>query len=402
MKTTVFTDQVSACAEVLQRGGLLAVPTETVYGLAANGLDAAAVEEIYEVKGRPSVKPLSLMVPGPEAMELYCLDVPKQARVLAEKFWPGPLTIVLKAKDNIPSIVRAGGDTIGLRCPDHPLTLSVLRQSALPLAAPSANPSGQPSPKTAQEVLAYFDGRIDAVLDGGACGIGTESTIISLADAPFRILRRGALSEETVADALVDGMTIFGITGGSGSGKTTALHVLRDLGALVVDADAVYHELLKSDRSLLEAIEERFPGTVKNGVLDRKKLSEAVFGDPEALADLNRLTHPAVIEETKCRLREHAMNGGSLAAIDAIGLIGSGLDRLCDRTFAVVADREARLRRIMTRDGLTRERAEARIAAQKPDEFFVSHCSDVLHNDSSEATFYELCKKQFMEGIHHG
>ncbi len=402
MKTRFFTDQISACAEVLRKGGLLAVPTETVYGLAASGLDAAAVEKIYEVKGRPAVKPLSLMVPGPEAMDRYCTDVPEAARALAEKFWPGPLTIVLKAKDIIPPIVRAGGDTIGLRCPDHPLTLSVLKESGLPLAAPSANPSGQPSPKTAQEVLSYFDGRIDAILDGGPCGIGTESTIISLANSPYRILRHGALSSEEIADALAEHMTIFGITGGSGSGKTTALQVLREMGALIIDADAVYHELLQTDHSLLRAIGARFPGTVNNDVLDRKALSAVVFSDPAALEDLNRLTHPLVIEETKRRLREHAMNGGTVAAIDAIGLIGSGLDKLCDRTYAVLADREIRLQRIMARDSLTRERAEARIAAQAPDEFFVSHCSDVLHNNSTEESFQLSCKKTFMEVIHHG
>lgn len=402
MKTKVFTDQISFCAEILQDGGLLAVPTETVYGLAANGLDAAAVEKIYEVKGRPAIKPLSLMVPGPEAMDRYCREVPEAARTLAEKFWPGPLTIVLKAKDTIPPIVRAGGDTIGLRCPDHPLTLAVLRASCLPLAAPSANPSGQPSPKTAQEVLSYFDGRIDAVLDGGPCGIGMESTIISLVDQPYRILRRGALPADEIADALVDNMTILGITGGSGSGKTTALHVLRELGALVIDADAVYHELLKTDQALLDTIEARFPGTVKNGVLDRKALAAAVFSDSQALEELNRLTHPAVICETKRRLREHAMNGGSMAAIDAIGLIGSGLDKLCDRTFAVVADRETRLQRIMARDGLTCEQAAARIDAQLPDEFFVAHCSGVLHNNSTEDSFYSLCKKIFLEDMHHG
>ncbi len=402
MKTSVFTDQISSCAEVLHNGGLLAVPTETVYGLAANGLDADAVEKIYEVKGRPAVKPLSLMVPGPEAMDRYCLEAPDAARVLAEKFWPGPLTIVLKAKDTIPAIVRAGGDTIGLRCPDHPLTLAVLRAAGLPLAAPSANPSGLPSPKTAQEVLAYFNGSIDAVLDGGPCGIGTESTIISLVDKPYRILRQGALPADEIADTLVDNMTIIGITGGSGSGKTTALHVLRELGALVIDADAVYHELLNTDHALLDTIEARFPCTAANGVLDRKALAAAVFSNPAALDDLNRLTHPAVISETMRRLRDHAMNGGNLAAIDAIGLIGSGLDKLCDRTFAIVADREARLSRIKSRDGLTREQAAARIDAQLPDDFFVTHCSGVLHNNSTEVSFRALCKNKFLEVMHHG
>lgn len=402
MKTRVYTDEISSCAEILLSGGLLAVPTETVYGLAANGLNASAVENLYEVKGRPAVKPLSLMVPGAEAMELYCTEIPGQARCLAEKFWPGPLTIILKAKELIPAVVRAGGETIGLRCPDHPLTLSLLRKAQIPLAAPSANPSGLPSPKSAQEVLAYFDGKIDAVLDGGPCGIGTESTVISLADTPYRVLREGALPEAEIADALVGHMTIIGITGGSGSGKTTALGVLRELGALVIDADALYHELLKSDQTLLDAIEARFPSTVTNHSLDRKRLAEAVFGDPDALADLNSITHPAVIRETRRLLREHAMNGGNLAAIDAIALIGSGLDEICDRSYAVVADRETRIRRIMQRDGLSRARAEARIAAQSPDDFFVSHCSGVLHNDSTEEAFCLLCKNTFLEDMNHG
>ena len=402
MKTERLTHQIPVAADIVRRGGLLAVPTETVYGLAANGLDAAAVETIYEVKGRPAVKPLSLMVPGPEAIDAYCDEVPDAARALASKFWPGPLTIVLKAKDSVPDIVRAGGPTVGLRCPDHPLTLAALQEAGVPFAAPSANPSGMPSPKTAEDVLRYFDGCIDAVLDGGPCGIGVESTIISLAETPYRILRPGALSEEAIDEALVEQMTIIGITGGSGSGKTTALHVLQDMGALVIDADAVYHELLAGDEPFLASIEARFPGTVIHHQLDRKSLAAAVFGDAEALADLNRLTHPAVIRETKRRLREYARNGGTAAAIDAIALIGSGLDRLCGRTYAVVADRETRIRRIMARDGLSRERAQQRIDAQQPDDYFVSRCSAVLHNNSTEESFSACCKKLFMEDMHHG
>lgn len=401
MKTVITTDPREA-AEILRRGGLLAVPTETVYGLAANGLDAIAVEEIYEVKGRPAIKPLSLMLPGPLAIPLYAEEVPEAAKVLAESFWPGPLTLVLKAKDTIPDIVRAGGDTIGLRCPDHPLTLELLREIGFPLAAPSANPSGLKSSKSADEVLGYFDGRIDGVLDGGPCGLGTESTILDLSRKPYRILRRGALPEEAVADALVERMTVFGITGGSGSGKTTALRVLRGLGAMVIDADAVYHELLRSDESLLDAISVRFPGTVREHTLDRKALAAAVFSDPEALSDLNAITHPAVIDETKRRLRAHAMAGGELAAIDAIALLGSGLEKLCDRTYAVVADRETRIARIMARDGIDREAAVRRIDAQRPDEFFIENCGAVLRNDTGETEFLSLCKNKFMEDMNHG
>ena len=238
MKTKVFTDNITGAAEIIRSGGLVAVPTETVYGLAANGLDADAVEKIYEVKGRPAYKPLSLMVHGSEEMERYCLSVPPQAKTLAKRFWPGPLTIVLRARKEIPSVVLAGGDTVGLRCPDHPKTLELLRLTGLPFAAPSANPSGEESPKSAEKVMEYFDGAIDGVIDGGQCGIGRESTLISMAETPYRILRRGALGEEEIADALTGGMTLIGLTGPSGSGKTTALRAIEALGGLSIDCDA--------------------------------------------------------------------------------------------------------------------------------------------------------------------
>ena len=208
MRTRHLTTEIGEAAAILRGGGLVAVPTETVYGLACSGLDEQAVERVYEVKGRPAVKPLSLMVPGAEAIDRLCRDVPEAAYRLAERFWPGPLTIVLKARPEIPAIVRAGGATVGLRCPDHPLTLALLRETGLPFAAPSANPSGAPSPNTAGEVAAFFDGQIEAILDGGACTLGTESTILSLAQTPYRVLRRGALAESEIADALVDGIPL--------------------------------------------------------------------------------------------------------------------------------------------------------------------------------------------------
>ena len=194
-------DDLNTAAALIVAGQLVAVPTETVYGLACSGLDADAVEQVYEVKGRPEVKPLSLMLHKGAAVTRYCANVPKQARVLMDKFWPGPLTIVLKSKDIVPDIVRAGGDTVALRCPDHPMTQTMLKKAPLPFAAPSANPSGEKSPVTAQEVLGYFDGKIAAVVDGGKCGLGKESTIIDMSAAPYKILRRGALPEEEIADA---------------------------------------------------------------------------------------------------------------------------------------------------------------------------------------------------------
>ena len=287
MNTEIIKEQeeLTEAAALLRAGELVAVPTETVYGLAGNGLDEQAVEAIYEVKGRPQVKPLSLMVPDAGAMERYCEEVPPQAHALAKRFWPGPLTIVLRSKDLVPAIVRAGGETVGLRCPDHPMTLELLRLSGIPFAAPSANPSGEPSPKTAEEVEAYFDGKIAAIVDGGPCGLGKESTILDMSRAPFRILRQGALPAEEIVDALVDEMEIVGVTGPSGSGKSTALRCLRDRGALVLDCDAVYHELLETNHALVAELDARFPGTVENGRLQRKKLGELCFRDPEALLD---------------------------------------------------------------------------------------------------------------------
>ncbi len=399
METKIFHGAADEAAEIIKTGGLVAVPTETVYGLAGNGLDEEAVKQIYEVKGRPQVKPLSLMVPGAEAMDRYCEDVPQGARLLAERFWPGPLTIVLKAKDFIPSIVLAGGDTVGLRCPDHPMTLELLKKAGVPFAAPSANPSGEESPKTAQKVWDYFSGRIEGIIDGGECGIGRESTIISMAQKPYRILRQGALAEKKIASALTEGMTILGITGGTGCGKTTALRTLEELGALIIDCDAVYHGLLIENKEMLAEIDSAFPGVVTGGVLDRKALGAVVFSDTEALARLNGITHRYVGREIDRLLASWAMSGGRLAAIDAIELFGGNLARRCKATFAVLADRDKRIERIMARDGITREYAALRVDAQKPDSYFEEKCDYILKNNSTEEEFREKCRSKFLEVI---
>lgn len=397
MNTKRYISCTDELVGIMCGGGLVAVPTETVYGLAGNGLDEKAVAEIYEVKGRPEVKPLSLMVHDAASMERYCENVPPQAYTLAKKFWPGPLTIVMKAKPCVPEIVRAGGETVGLRCPDHPLTLELLEKSSVPFAAPSANPSGEPSPKNADSVLKYFDGKIDAVLDGGECGIGCESTLIDLSRTPYRILRQGALPADEIADAFVDSMKIIGITGGTGCGKTTALNELERRGALLIDCDAVYHRMLETDRPMLDEIEKYFPGAVIDGKLDRKALGAVVFTDEEALRDLNIITHRHINLEIRRILREHAMNGGTLAAIDAIELFSSGLAKRCTATIGVIADREVRIDRIMRRDGISREYAMMRVNAQRPNEYFIQKCSHVLENNGSQEEFIEKCRKTFEE-----
>ena len=404
MKTiTINTiEKLSQASELLKTGQLVAVPTETVYGLAGNGLDEQAVEQIYEVKGRPQVKPLSLMVPDAGAMERCCREVPPQALALARRFWPGPLTIVLRSKELVPAIVRAGGETVGLRCPDHPMTLELLRLSGVPFAAPSANPSGEPSPKTAEEVKAYFDGKIAAIVDGGPCGLGKESTILDMSQKPFRILRQGALPAGEIADALVDELEIVGVTGPSGSGKSTALRCLLDRGALVLDCDAVYHELLETNADLINELNARFPGTVENGKLLRKKLGALVFGDPEALQDLNRITHRYISDEVQRRLLAFALQGGTLAALDASELLESPLAHRCGFTIGVLASEETRIRRIMARDGISRDYAISRVRAQHGEDYFRSRCTLTVENNKDEATFYANINKVLEEKLHHG
>ena len=180
---------------------------------------------------------------------------------------------------------------------------------------------------------------------------------------------------------------IIGITGGSGSGKSTLLKVIAQLGGVVLDCDAIYHQLLKSDTSLLNAIEARFPGTVAEGVLQRKKLGGIVFSDKAALEDLNKITHSAVKEEVLKQLSA----APKLAAIDAIGLFESGLNELCDVTVAVTAPTEQRVQRLMARDAITKEYALARIQAQLADDIFTERCDVTLCNDTTEEAFRENC-----------
>ena len=383
METLIFDHGTGSAAEIICAGGLVAVPTETVYGLAGNGMDEKAVEKIYEVKGRPAIKPLSLMVASPEEIGRFAVEVPDAAKTLAEKFWPGPLTIVLKANPDIPEIVRAGGDTIGLRCPDHALTLQALREAGVPFAAPSANLSGAPSPKTAGDVLKVFDGVIDAVIDGGACTLGRESTILDMSKKPYRVLRQGALPEESISDALVENMHIFGITGTTGSGKTSVLEAFRKKEALLLDCDRLYHDLLETSEGMLRELEDRFPDAFEKGRLVRKKLASIVFHNEATLADLNAITHRYVCEDVKRQLRAHAMSGGQIAVIDAVELISSGLGALCDCTIAVLAPEAERMKRIMVRDGLTEEQALERIRAQKNDAYYRENCTYTVLNDGT-------------------
>ncbi len=524
METIIFypeTDKnaIEEAAAILRRGGLLGIPTETVYGLGADGLNEDAVRRIFLAKGRPQDNPLILHVPDAGWLERCCTDIPPAAYALAERFWPGPLTMILPRRDCVPLRTTGGLDTVGVRCPDHPVTRAIIAAADTPVAAPSGNTSGRPSPTCARHMMEDMMGKIDGIVDGGDCAVGVESTIIDLTVQPPRLLRPGGLPLEEleavlgevavdkavrqrlgdgekakapgmkyrhyapraavtvvtgtprrsaayirehlpagagvicfdeyaplfaghivhrlgsqedklaqaqhVFDALrtfddTDVTAIFaqcpdesglglavgnrlkkaagfhtvdvsplviGFTGPTGAGKTSALRALERLGGLVLDCDAVYHDLLRTDSTLRDAITGAF-GQVfaPDGTLDRQRLGTVVFSDPAALDTLNRIIYARLPRELLRRMDE---SSAPVVGIDAINLVESGLCRLCRRTVAVLAPSEQRVRRIMARDGIPEEYARLRVQAQKDDEFYRTHCTDTLFNDCADAAAFE-------------
>lgn len=257
MKTKLLTkNDIGIAAEILRAGGLVGIPTETVYGLGANGLDGAAVGRIFQAKGRPQDNPLILHIPEAEWLRRYCKNIPPAAWRLAERFWPGPLTMILQRKVNVPNAVTCGLDTVGVRCPDHPVTLAIIRAAGVPVAAPSGNLSGRPSPTCARHMEEDMDGKIDAIVDGGPCGVGVESTIVDLTAPVPRLLRPGGLPLEdlraVLGEVAVDRAVLSPLDPGekprapgmkyrhyaprapvtvvSGEGRRTARYIRRNLG----------------------------------------------------------------------------------------------------------------------------------------------------------------------------
>ena len=526
----VIEDQISAAADILRQGGLIGIPTETVYGLGANALDEDAVRKIFEAKGRPQDNPLIIHIPGPQWLPRYCEDVPPLAYTLARKFWPGPLTMILKRKKIIPDATTAGLDTVGVRCPDHQVTLAIIRESGVPIAAPSANTSGRPSCTTAADVMEDMEGKIDAVVDGGPCQVGVESTIIDLTCEPPRLLRPGGLPLEALEDvagpiavdravtqqlkegeqpkapgmkyrhyapkapvtvvtgpaassartiqhpaqpgdgvicfdefatlfdqqvvehlgpsqdkriqaqrvfdalrafdskdvpqiyaqcpdsqglglaisnrlkkaagfktiAAEERKVILGITGGTGSGKTSALNAIRDLGGTVIDCDAVYHKMVAENQELRHAIEVKFHGVFNSdGSLNRKKLGELVFENKERMEQLNEVIYRFLVPEVQRLCQE----GGDLVAIDAINLVESGADSICDKTIAITAPMELRVRRITARDGIDERYARMRISAQKSDEFYRGKCDYELSNTAETAEAFQSAAQIFFQRL---
>lgn len=203
MKTQLLNEnQIAIAAEIIKKGGLVALPTETVYGLGADALNGEAVASIFAAKGRPMDNPLIVHIS--DISQLYPLvrEFPEKAKRLAEKYWPGPLTMIMKKSDIIPNEVSAGLDTVAIRFPSHPVAQKLITLSKTPIAAPSANISGHPSPTSFEHVKADMFGKIDAIIDGGACSVGLESTVITLAGEKPRLLRPGGITLEQLESVI--------------------------------------------------------------------------------------------------------------------------------------------------------------------------------------------------------
>lgn len=189
-------------AEILKNGGLAAIPTETVYGLAANAFDPVACANIFKAKGRPGDNPLIVHICNMDMLKDVVEEVPEKAKILAEKFWPGPLTMIMKKSDKIPMVTSANLPTVAVRFPAHPVAQRIIAEAGLPLAAPSANLSGSPSPTTFEHCVHDLLGRVDAIIDGGPCAVGVESTIISFAEETPMLLRPGYVTLEQLRGAI--------------------------------------------------------------------------------------------------------------------------------------------------------------------------------------------------------
>ena len=195
-------EAIDKAAEILRRGGIVAIPTETVYGLAGNALDGSVTEKIYAAKGRPSDNPLIVHISDISQWAPLVKEIPESALALADKYWPGPLTVILPKSDKIPDEVSGGLSTVAVRMPSDEIARAIIEKSGVPLAAPSANTSGKPSPTSARYVIEDLSGKIDAIVDAGDCSVGVESTVISLCEAPPRLLRPGGITAEMLTEVL--------------------------------------------------------------------------------------------------------------------------------------------------------------------------------------------------------
>ncbi len=515
---------IDEAARLLSAGKLVAIPTETVYGLAADAMNSEAVSSIYVAKGRPSDNPLIVHIADLKDWEPLVTHIPDNARQLAEAYWPGPLTIILPASASVPKVVTGGLSTVAVRFPSHPIAQAVILHSGCPLAAPSANRSGSPSPTNAERVTEDMDGRIAAILDGGNCDVGVESTVIDLCHTPPRLLRPGGITPDmleevlgpikidsavthalemgavaaspgmkykhyapkaeitiikgspasyakymnthksegvgalcfdedlpylsvpaitygsrndtlTQAQQLFDalrqldemgirtvyatcptptgvGLAVYnrllraaafriecaihvvGLTGPTGSGKTTVANAWRDHGAYIIDTDKLARQVTEIGSPCLIELAKVFSSAILNedGSLNRAELAKRAFATPEDTQQLNAITHPAIVALTQQEIEHAAEQGYSVAVVDAPLLYEAKADELCDTIVAVIASSDVRKKRIMARDNLTDDQATQRISAQQPDAFYCRDGVTVLDGGTDIHTLQQAAK----------
>lgn len=521
---------IAEAARLLRTGELVAVPTETVYGLAADAMNSDAVFSIFVAKGRPSDNPLIVHIADLKDWEPLVTHIPESAMKLAEAYWPGPLTIILPASDIVPKVVTGGLPTVAVRFPSHPVAQAVILHSGCPLAAPSANRSGSPSPTNAQRVFEDMDGRISAILDGGDSDVGVESTVVDLCHTPARLLRPGGITPEmleevlgpieidvavthaleqgavaaspgmkykhyapkaeitiikgsadnyirfvnnhkasgvgalcfdedlasltvpavsygsrndglTQAQRLFDSLrqldemgietvyaacpnpvgiglavynrllraaafrieyaiTVIGLTGPTGSGKSTVADLWREQGAYIIDADQLARKVTEPNSSCLSKLADAFSPAILNadGTLNRSELAKRAFASPEQTQLLNEITHPAITALIREKIERAAEQGFKVAVLDAPLLYEAQADILCDTIVAVIAPDEVRMKRIMQRDAITLEQATQRMSAQKSNDFY---CRDGVHvlDGGTDIESLRLQAKEFLQSF---
>lgn len=271
-------ESIRKAAEILRNGGLIAFPTETVYGLGANGLDDTAVSKIFQAKGRPADNPLILHIASIHEIVKYSKDTPLWVPYLVANFWPGPLSVVLKRASCVPDSVTAGLDTVALRIPDSPAALALIRAAGLPLAAPSANVSGRPSPTTAEMVLQDLNGKIDGVLDAGPCSVGLESTVLDCTGVVPVILRPGGVTQEMLERVLGEvGMTVERYPEGEEAPRSPGMkyrHYAPNAPLHVIEAGLNNQEAI-----LLQAIHDAISRHQRVGVVVSAETAAKIKGD---------------------------------------------------------------------------------------------------------------------------
>lgn len=525
METKLLTEEnLREASLIIKNGGLVAIPTETVYGLSANALDGNAVSKIFKAKGRPMDNPLIVHISNINDIYKLVSDFPQKAKILAEKFWPGALTMVLPKSDIIPFEVSAGLETVAVRFPSHPVAMKFINECGCPLAAPSANLSGSPSPTTAQHVMNDMNGKIDAIIDGGESDVGLESTVISLVENPPRLLRPGGITLEDMESVIghievdkavlnklegnqkvaspgmkykhyapkakvilvkgsdkvyinyvnskidnsiiamcydedipyvkikslayggkndyvaqahnlfsalreidkddsiklvyarcpnTEGMAlaiynriiraagfeiidlsnkiIIGLTGTSGSGKSTVADIFKKSGCKIIDADLVARKVMIPPSKCLDELCIKFGDDILNfdGTLKRALLAQRAFSSKENTELLNSITHPFIVTKINNDIKQSFENGYNIVVVDAPQLFESKCNNICNIIVSVIAPTDIRLGRIIARDNITKFQAMQRMSAQHTDEFFKENCDYVINNNT---TVLELVK----------